>query len=938
MKVNLKKLGAIVAGATILASSVAFAGLYFQNTQLVNDNGAPQVKVVVGEKAAASDGVAAANIAAKVASEAFKTSALTASVKGTATYAGGAAGSTVTLSDKACKLEITVPDSATPGTYTWQNLLGDNVNRVLQDRGEDTTDYDLGTDDLADDAHPFTSGDAGIAFSGDLSDDLDLYRISNTEFDALKMPSTYSKVKDESAGKQYTETQDLWIQGDDTFVSYSNADDDLVSDFGGLAYTIKFDGPGSENLGIPVCTKMNDAGEDDDDWTQCADADETAAHKVKIMFLGSKWVISEMSGPGHDEDSDTEDWISEGGSITLAVESVGGVVKKTEALEVDGYKFTLDDVEVAGTSVSAAITVYDAAGNEKTKKKIGETDTEDVVVGGKTYRVHVYQAVGGLTWAATWADMAVYAKEMKLEDGETLTSEGNDGWKVYLGWKNKDAVDSGTDAVETPDHLRTIVLTTDDVSDATNTGEDELAKNDYVDLPTKDAVWRLSYDGLNLVSSDYDTLKFKLIDDTKDINDITDDDGDTGDCTLANPYVEVTTSTDKGFKLTGATFTGGIVGGADAGPAGTAYYNKFYVSTEAATCGATIAEYAQIGTVFMKRSPTIDGYYAAGPEDDDAGADEADAFLDVEYAAIDSNPEEDTLGRLNTGGGLIRIIYDDFADGSALDGVLIFAISERAGTGISNDYNDVIAFQLDDTDGAESFDFDNLARTDWITADDEDLNSDEDEVDYVREGGPVGYSVGDMEEGFITERGSVFKSIADDVVQFSMAKKLGKAKYTVKTLANGTSVTSAIQQTLKEGESYTSGGFKVKVLEVQATGTCAAAAGAAPSCDMSGVSAVIMPNNAATVDAAVPYVYGSYAPLVKLDKDAVGTEAIVTVGGPAVNTVTKEVLSGADFTAAAVNGKVVKEVVAGKKIVVAGVTADDTLAAAADFITQLKKQ
>ncbi|NYZ60511.1 S-layer protein, partial [Candidatus Micrarchaeota archaeon] len=86
--INLKKIGAIVAGSAILASSVAFAGLVYQNTPLVDANGQPVVKIVVGERAAASDGVAAAYIASKIANEAYKSSTLTAEVVGDGTCTG----------------------------------------------------------------------------------------------------------------------------------------------------------------------------------------------------------------------------------------------------------------------------------------------------------------------------------------------------------------------------------------------------------------------------------------------------------------------------------------------------------------------------------------------------------------------------------------------------------------------------------------------------------------------------------------------------------------------------------------------------------------------------------------------------------------------------------------------------------------------------------
>src|SRR5512139_2077161 len=117
MKVNLKKIGAIVAGATILASSAAFAGLMFQSTPLVDSNGAPVAKVVIGSKAAPSDGVAAALIAGKMVSEAYKTTALTAQVSGTAacTSAGGTGTGTCAISNEKAKLEITVPGALAAG-------------------------------------------------------------------------------------------------------------------------------------------------------------------------------------------------------------------------------------------------------------------------------------------------------------------------------------------------------------------------------------------------------------------------------------------------------------------------------------------------------------------------------------------------------------------------------------------------------------------------------------------------------------------------------------------------------------------------------------------------------------------------------------------------------------------------------------------------------
>jgi hypothetical protein len=103
---------------------------------------------------------------------------------------------------------------------------------------------------------------------------------------------------------------------------------------------------------------------------------------------------------------------------------------------------------------------------------------------------------------------------------------------------------------------------------------------------------------------------------------------------------------------------------------------------------------------------------------------------------------------------------------------------------------------------------------------------------------------------------------------------------------------------------------------------------------MTPVSAKIMPNDAATATVAMPTAYTGN--LVILDSDATGVNTLISVGGDKVNSVTANLLSSApvDWTT---EPKVVREVVAGSKIVVAGKEAADTLEAAQDFVAQVTK-
>ena len=195
-------------------------------------------------------------------------------------------------------------------------------------------------------------------------------------------------------------------------------------------------------------------------------------------------------------------------------------------------------------------------------------------------------------------------------------------------------------------------------------------------------------------------------------------------------------------------------------------------------------------------------------------------------------------------------------------------------------------------------------------------------------------------EGYISERGSTYDTLSDKRVDFSMAHKLAHAQWFLSSAAANASTSSTTIWTGGEGDSTTISGVTVKILEITETVGACSAAGGAPSCtaDMGGVSATIVgPGvNAATVNVAMPYAFSNYGNLVILDQDAAGVSTLVSVGGDKVNSVTKDLLqdSAVDWTAEKV---VVKEVVQGSKIVVAGAEASDTLEAAKNFVAQVQK-
>ena len=87
--INVKKIAAFAGAAVLFGAAAVAADVTYGDKQLVDQNGQPTVKIYVGSKAMISDGVAAANIAAKIANEAYKSSTLTAAVSGKATCSVG---------------------------------------------------------------------------------------------------------------------------------------------------------------------------------------------------------------------------------------------------------------------------------------------------------------------------------------------------------------------------------------------------------------------------------------------------------------------------------------------------------------------------------------------------------------------------------------------------------------------------------------------------------------------------------------------------------------------------------------------------------------------------------------------------------------------------------------------------------------------------------
>jgi len=905
--INLKKIGAIVAGSAILASSVAFAGLMYNNVELVNNDGQPLAKVVVGENGWSSDGVAGAWIASKLANEAYKSATLTAEVvgEGTCNGEGGAGTCEVVEGSETVTLEITVPGSGALGRYDFKSAIGDYIDRELENRYESETDADEAytiRDDYDDDEANIFQDHIGGYVDTDF-DDITWKAVHQANGGNFA-PFADVEVQDTKSGDKWTEQQFFVTNA---WNNWDPSDNELELNIQSGAYVIIFDPNG--DYGIPICPGDSGLGLSGVNTMACDDTDTIPAHKVFVRFLNEDWVVSEVEPAtgAAGTSADTEVFHTDGSIIKLAKEAVSGIINVGEMLDTGtGYKVRLDDIsrEVgAGNAHPAIITVLDANDNEVCQDQVWPGQTKDDLCDTPTgVKLHVYQTAPGLNFIAKWAELAIYSDEIELKDGKEFIEDSDSEWDVLIGWSNE-----GTNMAKSdPMYWRALYLYTD------SSDYDEMVAGDQfpvVDLPDYEK-FDLLYNGVDDEGVDYDTLKYKHITSKRiGVRNSTSDADDKCYINISpNEAYEVTVS-DGEFRGT-PTFPAA---------AGTRRGGTLYWLFDGAvddTCGT--GDPPTGSAILEDKDGDYWLYEGAGGilEFDYRWAGSNGYFLvydtPVSWTGLPETWLVEDAGKWKEAGGTTNTVVD--ALGTAVD------------TGADNELRDACT----------------AAEKDEVCL---AIVGESDAPDPVN---PIGATFGDGNLGyedmtsyeayFLSLRGTQFKSGSDRSREFRVPKSLLKASYTFATAETAEAEPDTNTYTLHEGEEAVVGTTGVKVLvksiDQQLTPCTVGAAAGAGTCDMSSVSAVIMPDNTPTVETSVPYKLTSN--LVMLDRDATGldTGVVITVGGDQVNTVTAEAIAGSDvdFEATPV---VVKAI--GNKIVVAGMYADDTLTAANQFVSSLKR-
>jgi hypothetical protein len=983
--INVKKIAAFAGAAVLFGAAVAFADVTYGTTQLVDQNGQPTVKIYVGSKAMVSDSVAAANIAAKIANEAYKSSTLTASLSGTPTCTvgsgvSGAGTCSVVESSKKVTLEVTVPGTVA-GTHTFKTLITDTIDRTLQNRNvtrsEDNYSAALNS---ADTSGTITSPLRAI--ETDTAKGKHLYRIGSGQFTGF---ADYSMVDDQATSTTYTEEQSFWVGSQVNAVAYDSSSairDVDVNKYAAMAYSAKFTG---NDFGIPVCTG-DLSSNDTTNWASCSSDSNsrTAKHRVMLKFLGGDWIISEMTNPSTLLPSATN--VTNGGQIKLAKEAKYGIINVGGELDAGTFKIRLSDISVAvgsGNVHPAIIDVLDA--NDAVIGQIqvdpGTTYTFTQAGTGNSVKVHVYKTAPGFTLNAKWAEMAIYTDEITLKDGSRYnlvsSTDTDKNFKVSLLWKNKDYTGAAADSNVT-DSLREIVVYNID-------GFDEKTKaGDVVNFLKAKPTFKLTYQGVDLTDDDYTPITYNAL--SSDSYRIATATGDTqcagsssSDYAYTAKLVEIKTNGQQLISGTDDGLTGDYLFDKvlvdPLGLRGSA--NSYNITATANSTGntlpagrfsessaITIASTNITGTVTVtpltattyKLNTTnettqvgwfiLNGAYLAnttlnGTQNQSVWATSQIPTVFYKISGRDCY-NYDTLTYANTLSETIgnSVKFDKAGDNTAAQGSFFFTQQATTSGPVATGFNAAIVLKEDA--GYYGTTSNNAVytavpmitnTTTYQTIRFRTSDSATQQV-YYRGLGATTYT--NYEPTLVTERGSKVLSVGTSDASIKVANKIGQPTFQF-AYADTTIASSANEYILGVGDSKVFGGVTVKVKAIDANcGSCTVTgAGGTPACtvDSTGVSAVINPANAASVEVSQPYKLTSK--LVKLDSEGAGAGVAIIVGGPMVNTMAADALQGSSVDLKT-QGVVVKEM--GNKILVAGYTADETMAAAEQFIAGIKRQ
>ena len=959
---NVKKIFTLASAALLIgAGAVAASGLYYENTMIVDETGAPQISIIVGEAGMAYDGVAAAKIAAKVAGEAYEVKTYSASANGGNCVAGEGETTegTCPIMDETVTLSITSPGLT--GAYEFNTVISDYIdreggNRIDTDTDDDQYAYD--SDTFHDDYNVFTDGSSA---SVDINEKA-LHMIGS-EF----TPFAVHKINHPEAGKTYDEEQRVWVNGK---ARWDDSEDSITADLDLIVYSVKFTGT---DYGIlqAVDDNIETAGDDFFYTDDAGHNDRSDGHQIKFQFLGDEWVIVDMVDLPTPAGMDNEDDIVVGGSMTIAKESERRIMHLQDEMDIgSGYSVRLTDIGVAETAANQHAALFDVIdGSDGTamsgeELKIFPGDEEEYVYPGTSdsVRIYVYETTYGYELFQRWAEVAIFEEEWELVSGDEL-DEPNDEWEVLLKWKNKDAGTAVAGNEDEPDALREIVLYREDA------GEDMVADEFVTLLEDEDThAFTLTYHGLDLTEDDYDALVFELVDDIPTLNEDdwcgTEADDRTSivndDASYNLAFMKISSDSTNGLSFEHSTLDAEDDELNAITHDVTDFPNSFqeaYVNLAGSTAINAFDSDTDIsgrpGEVYVERpsgcwnvfTPDLDnpasnldlyfGVAAAGDSPHTTGG--SDANIKLSWEGIQVTATTEVIEDLDSD-GYVTITYaeeageidsDDAVD--AMDWVLWYGAATMDAATLSFSDLEFRHSTSDDDNNEVQYESAFVDDTTAGTAEDWIMTS----GDNVAVLG-VGNSV--QEAKFITDRGTYIKSLSADSYEFDVANRVAQTVFTFSTSDTEASP-DTVSWTGREGDDFAAGGVSIVVDSIDQTlGSCGSSPSGAASCSFEVGSATAVISETGTETVTVNEAKNvNPASLIKLDSSS-PSGAFITVGGDAVNTVSAAELQGANAIDWTTESVVVKELTPGSKIIVAGREGTDTIQAAEQLIAALERK
>jgi hypothetical protein len=448
---NAKRIATVVAGAALLGLGLAFAGpVTFQNVQIISNSGQPVVQVVLGSNAKASDGVAAANIAAAIGNLAYTSVPVTASVN--ATQAAKVLGVSVTsaqysLSNPQVYLNVSGSTSVT-GSYVFSALIGSVLNgavmngvpaatKFIQGSGSNYANQELYSTQIYPIASPYTYAGGPLTYTTPQSSTsgggvtFQSFTSGNTNgFDNI-LEITHNQLPTLlSNSGPYGESEYLWIAGFPVFDQQSGVNQfQLMSAQG--AYQVVFS--------TPIQLNGTATGQG-----------RIASAKVNapVTLLGQSWTIVNGYGAGKANNPGVASSnVVAGGLLTLA-SSLTPLTTVFVGHNLTSGPFTvqLQDLGVAnsnGVSPAAVAVYYNGALTNSSSISPSSIATKFNVSGHLLY-VNVQSTFAGYYAYEKWAQMQVYSNVFNVTSGNQFNKTTNPGWKVAMLWTNTSVTGTGT--------------------------------------------------------------------------------------------------------------------------------------------------------------------------------------------------------------------------------------------------------------------------------------------------------------------------------------------------------------------------------------------------------------------------------------------------------------------------------------------------------------